>query len=69
VAYEAPGERQAAKGLHLSGPSAVPYEQLSVWHIEQLLTLFTWAFIMGLITSWCYLCGYAVSYEYLFFLI
>ncbi|CAJ0838469.1 13498_t:CDS:2 [Entrophospora sp. SA101] len=46
VAYEAPGERQAAKGLHLSGPSAVPYEQLSVWHIEQLLTLFTWAFIM-----------------------
>nr|CAG8582770.1 15125_t:CDS:2 [Entrophospora candida] len=35
VAYEAPVERQAAKRLHLSGPSAVPYEQLSVWHIEQ----------------------------------
>ncbi|CAJ0764135.1 17497_t:CDS:2, partial [Entrophospora sp. SA101] len=60
VAYEAPGERRAAKKLHLPGPPAVPYELLPIWHIGQTADPIYMGLCNG-ITSWCYLGGYAME--------
>ncbi|RHZ68266.1 hypothetical protein Glove_296g25 [Diversispora epigaea] len=60
VGFEAPGERLAAKRLHLPSPPGSPYEDMNIWHIGHSADPIFMGVCNG-ISSSCYIGGYALE--------